>query len=99
VAAKGSPTLVSSRQLSGIKPFKIVHPSAMIHPNEKPIELLEDIITDCSYEGNLIIDPFAGSGVLGSACKKQKRDYILIERDHKFYMNIAQRLDSKGLKK
>lgn len=92
VAAKGNPTLVSSRQLSGIKPFKIVHPSSMVHPNEKPQELLEDLITDCSYEGNIIIDPFAGSGVLGSACKKQKRDYILIERDKKFYDNICKRM-------
>jgi DNA modification methylase len=95
VAAKGGATLVSSRQLSGIKPFKIVHPSAMIHPNEKPLELLEDLITDCSYEGNLILDPFGGSGVLGSACRKQKRDYILIERDRKFYMNICQRMLEK----
>jgi DNA modification methylase len=98
VACKGSATLVSSGQLSGIKTFKIVHPSAMVHPNEKPVELLEDIISDCSYEGNLIIDPFAGSGVVGSACKRKKRNYILIERDKKFYDQIVRRMDAKEVK-
>lgn len=93
VAAKGSPTLASSRRLSGIKSFKIVHPSQMIHANEKPIELVEDILTDCSYDGNLIIDPFAGSGVLGMACKKTKRRFVLIERDKQAYDAIVKRLE------
>jgi DNA modification methylase len=95
VAAKGNPTLVTSAQLSAIKSFKIVHPSSMIHPNEKPVELIEDIITDCSYEGNIIIDPFGGSGVVGAACKKTKRQYVLVERDKKFYDGIVKRLENK----
>lgn len=96
VAAKGAPALSTSRQLSGIKPFDIVHPSRMIHANEKPVELLEDIITDCSYEGNIICDPFGGSGVLGTACKNTKRHYMIIERDKKFYDGICKRLGKKS---
>lgn len=92
VAAKGSPALTTSRRLSGIKEADIVHPSHMIHPNEKPLSIIEDILTDCSYEGNLIIDPFAGSGVVGEACKKNGRRYILCERDKKFYDQICVRL-------
>lgn len=95
VAVKGSPALTTSRRLSGIKPFPIVPPPKMIHPNEKPISILEDIITDCSYEGNIIIDPFAGSGALGEACKKNKRKYILCERDQKAYEKIKTRLEAK----
>jgi DNA modification methylase len=95
VAAKGSPALTTSRRLSGVKTCDIVPPVKMIHPHEKPIDLIEDIITDCSYEGNLIIDPFAGSGVVGEACRKNKRGYILCERDKKFYDNICKRLGIK----
>jgi DNA modification methylase len=93
VAAKGSPALVTSRRLSGIKSFKIVHNAHSIHQNEKPIELIEDIITDCSYEGEVIIDPFGGSGVLGAACMKNNRKFILIERNKEYYDNICARLE------
>lgn len=95
VAAKGAPALVTSRRLSGIKTFKIVHPTQMLHPHEKPLDLIEDILTDCSYENNLIIDPFAGSGVVGEACARLKRKYILIERDKASYDKIVKRLEGK----
>jgi DNA modification methylase len=93
VAAKGNPALVTSRRLSGVKKFPIVPPVKMIHPNEKPLALIEDLVTDCSYEGNLIIDPFAGSGALGEACKKNDRKFILCEREHKFYQQICKRME------
>ena len=92
VAVKGNPALTTARRLSGIKSYAIVPPMKMIHPNEKPLALIEDIVTDCSYEGNIIIDPFAGSGILGVACKNQKRNYILIERDREFYVAICRRM-------
>lgn len=95
VAVKGSPSLVSSTRLSGVKAFKIVHTSAQIHPHEKPIELLDNLVSDCSYEGQLILDPFAGSGVLASACKRLGRKYLLIERDKTTYDNIVKRLEGK----
>lgn len=92
VAVKGAPALTTGRQLSSIKKHAIVHPSKMIHPNEKPVELIKDLIEDCSYQGQVIIDPFAGSGVLGQACKDMKRKYMLIEREKQNYDNICGRL-------
>lgn len=89
VAVKGSPVLTTSRRLSGIKTFPIVHPSRMIHPNEKPIELIMDILEDCSYEKNIIIDPFGGSGVTARACIRKKRKYIICERDKASYDKIV----------
>jgi len=93
VAAKGNPTLTTSRRLSGIKSFPIVPPVKMIHPNEKPLALIEDIITDCSYENEIIIDPFAGSGVLAEACIRTKRKYTLCERDKSSYDGILKRIE------
>jgi DNA modification methylase/ParB-like chromosome segregation protein Spo0J len=96
VAVKGSPVLTTSRKLSGIKSHAIVHPAHMIHPNEKPISLIEDLVTDCSYEGNVIVDPFGGSGVLAEACKKNKRKYVVCERDRKSYEAICKRMGVKA---
>jgi len=92
VAAKGSPVLTSQTRLSGVKEFKVVPSRSLIHPHEKPVELVKDILQDCSYEGNIILDPFAGSGVVGEACHEMKRKYILIERDKDRYDKIRQRL-------
>lgn len=92
VAAKGSPAFTTSRRLSGFKAYPIVHPSKMIHPNEKPVALLEDILADCSYENEIIVDPFGGSGVLAEACAKTKRKYIVCERDKKSYDLICKRM-------
>ena len=93
VAAKGNPALTSSSRLSGVKEFDIVPSPSVIHPNEKPVALIEDLVTDCSYTNNLIIDPFGGSGALGIACMRQGRHYIICEREKKYYDNICARLN------
>jgi DNA modification methylase/ParB-like chromosome segregation protein Spo0J len=92
VAAKGNPALTSSSRLSGVKQFDIVPSPNLVHPNEKPVELLEDIVTDCSYDGNTIVDPFGGSGALGIACMRHGRHYIICEREKKYYDQICERL-------
>jgi len=47
------------------------------HPAQKPLEILEDIINWCSKDGNIILDPYAGSGSTLLAC--HNRDFIGIE--------------------
>ena len=42
-------------------------------------ELAEDQIKTWTNEGDVVIDPFAGSGTLGRACKKMKRNYVLFD--------------------
>lgn len=56
-----------------------------IHPTQKPLKLLEDILKIHSNEGDIIFDPFAGSGSTGVAAFNLKREFILIERDKKYY--------------
>ena len=46
-----------------------------------------------TQEGELVLDQFAGSGVLGEAALNTHRDSILIEKDEKTYENIKRRLD------
>lgn len=96
VACKGNGVLPSTSTLSGIKPFPIVPSPSLIHPNEKPLALMEDLVTDCSYENNIIIDPFGGSGVVGVACKRHDRRYIIIEREKSYYDGIVGRLKKES---
>jgi site-specific DNA-methyltransferase (adenine-specific) len=63
------------------------------HQNQKPIPLIQRCITSHSNPGDLILDPFMGSGTTCVAAKMLGRKYIGIELEQK-YIDIAQaRLD------
>lgn len=62
--------------------------SKMLHPTEKPVELLEYLIKTYSNENDVILDNCMGSGGTGVACLKTNRNFIGIELD-KGYFNIA----------
>lgn len=61
-----------------------------VHPTQKPIELIERIITDATNEGELVLDTFMGSGTTGVACKNTNRKFIGMELQEK-YFEIAKR--------
>ena len=56
-----------------------------IHDTEKPVELMKILIENSSKEGELVLDPFAGVGTVGVACKELNRDYICIEIDENYH--------------
>lgn len=64
------------------------------HPCQIPIKLMERIITLLTEEGDLIIDPFCGSGSSVIAAKNLKRNYIGIEKSEKYYNLILKRINS-----
>ena len=69
------------------------------HPTQKPSELLKAILTDFSKKGELILDPFLGSGTTAVACKQLNRNFIGIEISPE-YCKIAQdRIDKVHLTK
>jgi DNA modification methylase len=49
------------------------------YATQKPVRLLERIVTLYSEKGDLCLDPFAGSGTLGRACKNLERDFLLFD--------------------
>lgn len=93
LAVKGNPILTKQVEISSVLLYPNLHYTKMIHPNEKPIELIDQIIGDSSYEGSSILDPFAGSGVVLSSAKKNRRNYIGIEENKKYYDQIVNRLE------
>lgn len=50
-----------------------------IHQSELPVELCEEILEYVTYEGEIVLDSFAGSGAVGVAALNKKRSCILIE--------------------
>jgi site-specific DNA-methyltransferase (adenine-specific) len=72
-------------------------PRANIHPTVKPVALMEYLINMVSREGQVILDPFMGSGTTGMACKKLNREFVGIEMMEE-YMEIAKaRIDGVEL--
>lgn len=65
------------------------------HPTEKPEKLLERIILIGSKEGNLIFDPFVGSGTTCVVAKRYGRRFIGIETDKNFF-EIAEKRVEEG---
>ena len=55
------------------------------HPTQKPSQMLIKILTLYTKEGDLILDPFAGSQSLRIACHKMNRRYIGFEIDKGYY--------------
>ncbi|MGI8990739.1 MAG: DNA-methyltransferase [Bryobacteraceae bacterium] len=55
------------------------------HPTQKPLALLLDWITKFTEPGELVLDPFMGSGTTGVACEKLGRRFIGIEKNPKYF--------------
>jgi DNA modification methylase len=60
------------------------------HPSQKPIQLMTELIEKFTKEGDVILDPFMGSGSTGVACAKLGRNFIGIEKKRE-YFDIAER--------
>lgn len=60
----------------------------LLHPTQKPVDLLEYLIKTYTNEGEIVLDNCMGSGSTGVACVNTRRDFIGIELD-KDYFNIA----------
>lgn len=59
-----------------------------LHPTQKPLALCEYLINTYTNSGNLVLDNCSGSGTTGLAAKNLGRNYIMIEKDLKYY-NIS----------
>ncbi|MBZ6378117.1 site-specific DNA-methyltransferase [Pacificimonas aurantium] len=58
------------------------------HPTQKPEELLYRVLLACSEPGDLVLDPFLGSGTTGAVAKRLGRRFMGIEREET-YIGVA----------
>jgi len=66
------------------------------HPTQKPVALLERILLASTNEGDLVLDPFAGSGTTALAAIRTKRVFRGIEIDPKWIRISVERIKEYG---
>jgi len=52
-----------------------------LHPTQKPVKLIEEVVLTYSNEGDICLDNVCGSGTLGEACQNTNRNFLLIDND------------------
>lgn len=63
------------------------------HPTEKPVPLMCELVADYTMPGEVICDPFCGSGTTGVAAVKLGRKFIGIEMDPKWFDLSCRRIE------
>ena len=66
------------------------------HPSQKPLNLIDKLIACSTDAGDLVIDPFLGSGTTAAAAKKLKRKWLGIEKDANYFKIAKRRLSAKA---
>lgn len=70
------------RDASGVK----------VHSTQKPEALLERVVLSTSRIGDLVLDPFAGTGTTGAVAQRLGRRWIMVERDPAYREVIEERM-------
>lgn len=88
--------------------FRVTHPSNLwtdisvpfwsmpentAHPTQKPEKLIAKLILASSKEGDIVLDPFLGSGTTSVVAKKLKRQFIGIEQEEEYCLLAEKRLE------
>ncbi|MDR1144300.1 MAG: site-specific DNA-methyltransferase [Spirochaetaceae bacterium] len=63
------------------------------HSTQKPEELLKRVILSTTKRGDIVLDPFFGTGTTGAVAKKLKRGYIGIEKEPEYIALAKNRID------
>lgn len=82
---KGKKGVFNSYYDKGVYDYPIVSGKERVHPTQKPYGLVSDLIKVHTNLGDIVLDSFAGSGVVLRACADLGRNGIGIELDEKYY--------------
>ena len=77
--------------------FKYNCPNNTIHPTQKPIGLFEELIINSTNEGDLVFDPFMGSGTTAVACMRTNRHFIGFEISPEYHKIIENRINNEKI--
>jgi len=62
------------------------------HPTQKPVRLIRYLLEQYTQEGDLVFDPFVGSGTTAVACQQMKRHFIATESNPEYAQIASSRL-------
>ena len=83
----------NNKQMRNMWEISLIKPSERKygkHPSQKPLQVVERLILAGTNEGDLILDPFSGTGTTGVVAEKQNRKWVMIEKEES-YNQIAQK--------
>jgi modification methylase len=64
------------------------------HPTQKPEALLQRVLLAATHAGDLVLDPFFGSGTTGAVARRLRRNFVGVERDHGYAAAARRRIDA-----
>jgi len=95
---KGKKPTFHSVYDNGVYKYPICHGKERYeHPTQKPLQLILDIVNKHSNKGDVVLDNFAGTGTTAHACILSERNYIVIEKDEKYFNILKSRIESTTL--
>lgn len=83
-ATKGKGFSFKNGRPKSVLRYLRVGASALVHPNEKPNPLMRQLVKSVTVAGDIVLDPFMGSGSTGVAAKQEGRNFIGIELDDNY---------------
>lgn len=101
VVQKGKRPLLDGRKVDVMRVQRVgndKHKEHNVHPNQKPIKLLKQLIKSATKEGETILDPFAGSGSTAVASKLLNRNCLAVEIDEEYAKVAKDRVKKAGSK-
>lgn len=78
--------------------FKVLSPSNVVHPTQKPVALMEYLIRTYTNPGETVLDFTMGSGTTGVAAMNCGRNFIGIERDPEYFAIAQKRITEARMK-
>jgi site-specific DNA-methyltransferase (adenine-specific) len=82
-------------QMTGVYDDRLIYPP--VHPFQKPVSLMERLVRIYTNPGDVVLDPFMGSGTTGVACANTGRGFVGVEIDKEVF-DIAQKNIEEVLK-
>ena len=90
---KGGKATFNSKYDKGIYEYPIYQSKDRFHPTQKSLDLFEELIRKHSNEGDVVVDPYGGSGTTAVAAKLNKRDFYTCERDETYFVKAKKRIE------
>lgn len=92
---KVPPTRPDEKFPQSIIRIKKEHETTVYHPTQKPVELIRYLVRTYTDEGETVLDNTCGSGTTAIAAIKEKRNWICIEKDDKYYEVAKKRIEQE----
>ena len=91
-AVKGGKPTFNSKYDNGVYEYPLYTGKDRFHPTQKSLVMFEELIKKHSNPGDLVLDPFLGSGTTAAAAKRHGRNFVGCEMDKTFFEKTLERI-------